>query len=283
MRLFKYTNHYGVNVLRDLQLKVTPPNELNDPFEFSPYFSGKVTQEHVVERMKSFTPRQFYDEMVKAGNKLPPFEQYELDLRRKAPLLLKHGVQGLQQSYEKLAAAHLDWISKKMGLVCLSEEGNHVLLWSHYTDGHKGMVLEFDTAHEYFKQFSKFQKVKYSEKKVPIDFTLPTTDSELEEEVRSVIYTKNTCWAYENEWRSLFLLEQCHQKLDDRNKQKTLYSTDIPSDLIKNVYLGFRCPLEVQNKVVAAKKDRNLPFTLFKAFLHPREFRVEYKAMEFSV
>jgi len=158
MALFKYTNHRGVSVLRDLQLKVTPPNELNDPFEFRPYFSGRVIQDHVVELMKALTPRQCYDEMVKSGEKLPPFEQYEKDLKRIAPSLLDHGAQRLQQSYEELAARHLDWISKKMGLVCLSEESNHTLLWSHYTDGHKGMVLEFDTSHEYFKQFQSSKK-----------------------------------------------------------------------------------------------------------------------------
>ena len=229
--------------------------------------------------MKAFTPRQFYEEMVKNGEKLPPFEQYESHLQRVAPFLLKHGVQGLQASYEKWAIDHLDWISKKMGMVCLSEESNHILLWSHYTDGHKGMVLEFDTSHEYFKQFSKFQQVTYDDKRVPIDLTSLPPDSELEDEVRQVIFTKNTCWRYENEWRALFSLEECVQKPDERGKQKALYFTDIPFDLINNVYLGFRCPADLQSEVIAVKKEKSLPFRLFKAFLHPREFKVEYKVI----
>jgi hypothetical protein len=277
MALFKYTNHFGVNVLRDLQLKVTPPKELNDPFELNPYFSGQVTQEHVVETMKSFTPRGFYNDRVKAGEKLPPFEQYEVDLQRIAPLLLKHGVQGLQQAYEQWPAKHLDWINERMGLICLSEEKNHPLLWSHYTDGHKGMVLEFDTGHEYFKQFSKFQRVTYDNKRVPIDLTLPSTDFDLENDVRRIIYTKNDCWGYENEWRSLFQLEICHRMPDDRDTHKILFFTDIPPDLISNVYLGLRCPPDIQDKVIAAKNERDLPFKLFEASLLPKEFGVEYK------
>jgi hypothetical protein len=63
MRLFKYTSHFGVGILRDLQLRVTPPKELNDPFEFSPYPIGQVTENQVQHYVDKFPPRRFYEEL----------------------------------------------------------------------------------------------------------------------------------------------------------------------------------------------------------------------------
>ena len=36
MALYQYSGEHGNLVLQNLQLKVTPPNEFNDPFEMSP-------------------------------------------------------------------------------------------------------------------------------------------------------------------------------------------------------------------------------------------------------
>jgi hypothetical protein len=34
--VYKYCGANGLNILRDLELKATPPNQFNDPFEFTP-------------------------------------------------------------------------------------------------------------------------------------------------------------------------------------------------------------------------------------------------------
>src|SRR6266850_2147186 len=54
MIVYKYCDHWGVDVLRRFQLKVTPPNQFNDPFEFSPKAVGKqslkAAKEQVIDR-----------------------------------------------------------------------------------------------------------------------------------------------------------------------------------------------------------------------------------------
>ena len=158
--------------------------------------------------------------------------------------------------------------------ICLSEEENNILLWSHYTVDHKGMLLEFDNSHEYFKLNSSFRKVKYSDKRVPFDPNWPDNSAELEHHAERVLLTKNIDWSYENEWRSLFPLDWCHKK---PNGTQTLYFTDIPPEIIRRVVLGYRCPLDVQQQVVEAKERRKLGFRLERAFLHRSEFKVEYR------
>src|SRR5450432_1717823 len=34
--IYKYCGKYGLKVLDNLELKITPPNQFNDPFEFTP-------------------------------------------------------------------------------------------------------------------------------------------------------------------------------------------------------------------------------------------------------
>lgn len=33
--VYKFCGKYGLEILRTLELKVTPPNQFNDPFEFT--------------------------------------------------------------------------------------------------------------------------------------------------------------------------------------------------------------------------------------------------------
>src|SRR5258708_13016860 len=272
MRLFKYMNHFGVDVLRDLRFKVTPPNELNDPFEFSPYLApGKVTEEHVREIMFSASPRALYEEMVRSGEKLPPFDHFERTVRAVFPSRVANAVPMFERSYEELVAANLDSVSQIVGLVCLTGEENKPLMWSHYTDSHKGMLLEFDASHPYFRENSKLTKVKYSETRVPFDPAWPDGSPELEHHCGEVLCTKNAAWTYESEWRFLIALRDCHQT---KPNGRTLYFTDIPPGLVVRAILGCRCPAEVENQVLEAKKART--FSLYQAFLPPKQFKVQY-------
>jgi hypothetical protein len=49
---FKYCNETGVLILKNLQLKVTPPNEFNDPFEFSPVVRNPNPKAHAEKAVK---------------------------------------------------------------------------------------------------------------------------------------------------------------------------------------------------------------------------------------
>lgn len=89
----------------------------------------------------------------------------------------------------------------KKGCTCFSENNNHILMWSHYANAHKGMCLEFDTS---FDPFNKAFPVSYSPdfpQINPVKVILsPDDDMILEESVKPLL-TKYECWRYEAEWR----------------------------------------------------------------------------------
>src|SRR5262245_58704781 len=51
--LYKYCDTRGIDILQSLHLKVTPPIEFNDPFEFMPRLELRLSKESVAKRMSS--------------------------------------------------------------------------------------------------------------------------------------------------------------------------------------------------------------------------------------
>jgi hypothetical protein len=45
--LYKYTSEHGLDILKNAELKVTPPNDLNDAFELSSFLAKPVTTKHI--------------------------------------------------------------------------------------------------------------------------------------------------------------------------------------------------------------------------------------------
>ena len=167
--LYKYCTEHGANIVRDLMLKVTPPNEFNDPFEFSPFLEKPTTPAHIRDVLTSTSRRELYDEMVRHGEKLPPFELFLDKIEEFGPTLEIHGGPAFDLGYWEMVSGQLNSVSETSGVICLSEAENQPLMWSHYTNGHKGMVVEFDTSLDYFQQNSRFMRVNYGRTRVPFD------------------------------------------------------------------------------------------------------------------
>ena len=43
--------------------------------------------------------------------------------------------------------------TRELGVVCLSEINNNILMWSHYAQGHAGFCIEFERTQENFFQY----------------------------------------------------------------------------------------------------------------------------------
>jgi len=253
------------------QLKVTPPNEFNDPFEFSPYVSGGVTSTHIQRLIGKITPKELFEQMKQDGLNVGTLDEFEKFLARAAPVLVEHGQQMFERTYDEMIAQHLDVASRSVTILCLTQEEKNILMWSHYADSHKGMLFEFDTSHEYFELHSYFRKVTYSNSRVPFDPNQPPENDS--KHVEAIALTKNQVWAYENEWRSLFPLDWCHKREHDG---KALFFIDIPHNIIKRIVLGYRCPRSQEDDLKKIIADKKLSISLERAVLHKTNFDLEY-------
>lgn len=104
-----------------------------------------------------------------------------------------------------------------LGIICLTEVRDSLLMWGHYTDAHKGLIFGFDPSHPFFDQrvreddvIRSLRKVSYSKHRPRVtlyDSTLG--DAELADSFANQFFlTKFQDWSYEKEWRMILPLEQ---------------------------------------------------------------------------
>ena len=124
-----------------------------------------------------------------------------------------------------------DKIAPKHGFICTSKTMASPLLWSHYSDKHKGMALVFN-----YPEDSSIIEVQYRRDRVSINIGNDSDYlSALERAFPKLLCTKYDSWSYEKEVR--FLIE-----LKPINFEDNLYWQLLSGDIFVGVILGCLCP-----------------------------------------
>ncbi|MFC5842664.1 DUF2971 domain-containing protein [Aminobacter ciceronei] len=94
-------------------------------------------------------------------------------------------------------------VDKDFGLICLSDNWSHPLLWGHYADKHKGVCLGFDVL-----QPEDFEAVEYVEERPPMNqFGISAFSDLPEESIKRMLHLKFHAWSYEAEFRTFIDLK----------------------------------------------------------------------------
>jgi hypothetical protein len=158
---------------------LTDCTTFNDPFECRPMLTFH----------QSSLKREIFLKQL-AKDRFPTADKRALKrlIAAKKPLLTD------QDTLRKVYNAFISTI----GIYCVSEKNNDLLMWSHYSDSHRGLCLEFDASTEETLFWEAF-KVIYQE-----DYpTVNIMDIGKAEEFRKALLTKSTHWKYEEERRIL--------------------------------------------------------------------------------
>jgi len=178
-RLYKYRpfNHDDLkskkrteDIFLKNELYFPSPSQFNDPFDCLVHLDfSKVKKE------------EFWQYFNKAL--LKRTELTEQQIREKFERVYK------SDNKEKIFTASLQNSFNSRGVYSLSSKNDDILMWSHYSDGHRGYCFELDGIE------LKPQKVKYR-KRYP-KFDLFNGRNLL----RILLFTKSSRWKYEREWR----------------------------------------------------------------------------------
>jgi hypothetical protein len=231
MRLYKYCGHHGVDILRTLRLKVTPPNKFNDIFEFTPASIGanpvKWAEANEIPQLAPQIRKR-----LAAKGKI--FEGSDQEFRDFVEREAKEPVFASPDQVREMCRRILDHVSKTIGLICFSRRKNNLLMWSHYADGHKGIVIGFDVP-----PHLKTLEADYQSQRLAWRLSKDSTPQEFLQETENLVRRKSWHWRYEREVRVLWSLADCERDVDCNGTVQ--FFKKITPETIKEVILGYRC------------------------------------------
>lgn len=199
------------------------PHNFNDPFDCKTLFhSGRVTdamwQRHYANAIRIQNSRKSEKEIG--------------DLVKSA---MKRGLHN-NPTYLKTEAKRLQKVLsnavKKLGILCMSEVSNDILMWSHYSDGHRGICLQFDSVK--LQKHFYMEKVQYRTPYITFKEFLDLFDATL---LHKLLIFKSAHWCYECEWRAIHNIHRKDARL-----------LRLPRGIITGVILG--CQVSDRNRTL---------------------------------
>ena len=257
MPLFKYLHPDRIDVLLGRSICFSSPAVLNDPFELKPHLAALASPEHMESEIALRLPELVREEFEKLPLEVRSLVSAEV-LRELLIRQLPQMTRNIQGMAEMLAPKLQDVMARKLeeliGILCLSESADNLLMWAHYADSHRGFVIEFDECSPFFDrrvgpddELRYLRKVSYSAKRPSL------TLAEVED--FSSFMTKGTDWQYEAEWRMMMPLDAASTIV--KNGQHAVHLYEFPADAITSVILG--CRMGAQKKVEIKQVLANSP------------------------
>ncbi len=251
-KLYRYEsfNTYSLSNLKAQSIYFSCPKYFNDPFDCSITFDLNDLSENAFNKLYDFylesfpNKKQFIRRFGKNPNK--KFKTYLLTVLE----------DNLKKSKEKMF--------QEKGISCFSEINDDILMWSHYSDCHKGFCLEFDTNQD---PFHKAIKVDYS-----ADF--PKINPELfiifeeSKEIMKMFTTKFSCWGHEKEWRIF------HNVVD------TLYG--YPAEALTGIYFGAEMPNIHLEIIALVIQGQNPNVKFYRAKKSQSKFAVSFEEFTYT-
>lgn len=103
----------------------------------------------------------------------------------------------LPKEAAKIQKEEIDKILQNSGVFCFSKLNDSILMWSYYTDNHRGVCIEYDPIQDE-QLCNLLLPVKYSDDYIKFNYL---TD---QEGPKNAILQKAECWAHEEELRMIW-------------------------------------------------------------------------------
>lgn len=246
--LYKYCAPERIDVLLNASIRYTPPNEFNDPFEVKPRIgslglSGRELSEAVADALEN-NRDAIVKESVRFGfdgdSSGIALQQIQDNSDKYADTLSKNWPEWGCEITDSLGRV----ISQHLGVLCLAEVPDSLLMWAHYSGGHSGFAIEFDSKNDYFDQrISAEDELQYLRRVVYRDGRPEVNAVDFSE--IDLLYTKSAHWDYEREWRIIRPLVSC-----DANPEPNVHLFNFPPESVKSLVLGARISRSTEESLV---------------------------------
>ncbi len=251
--LYKYYsfNEWTEAIFERNQVYFQSPDCFNDPFDSKMSTTYEGDKEQRIDRLIDF------------WRKGPFKDKPKEDLHRQASEVVERGkdisliVKTLEDSSERRR--------KQMGVFCMAQRKNNLLMWSHYADSHKGFCLEFQTNNSFFGEAQPLVD-RYSSDRPCLNLIKePSGDDYVE-----ALLTKSIDWKYEEEWRVI----EPETSSDTGPGIKSF-----PADALSAVILGCKITPENRHRIKQWCRSRNPQPAIYWAEEKGNEFGLDLRLM----
>lgn len=263
--LYKYRalNTYTLNCLEKGTVWMPPANYLNDPFECS------LSLNDIELSRKFFTKENFAQEFYTQYNCQISKKEIEEIINSSDPESSFHAIcneknidrdfSSAKQIRKNILDEYISKTKREVRLCSFSEINDSILMWSHYSDGHKGICIQYDFGAS--KEICTYLEPVHYTNQI-FDMTPYMGTGQVPLKIAAI--TKALDWQYEKEWRLTFPAE-------DENPDNGHYNVPNP----KAIFLGARFSdndEKDKQALMSIAKKRNTP--IYQMNIHNAEFKI---------
>ena len=227
--LYKYYayNENSLSVLINKEIWLANPVSFNDPFDCGIKFSNEIPD----ESLKKYIKRE--------GKNVNDYFSYKNNFIKQ------------QEETRK------EYVSN-MGIFCMSEKEDNILMWSHYANEHRGFCIGF--ARQPDNMFGKIEtyKVRYDDN-YPAIFVIDSNGC-INKSFSSLFLTKSSDWEYEQEWRIIY---------DEFNTTEP-----IPSSSISSIAFGLKMPQKQKDTIKKILSGQDVSYK--EAIISDDQFKIHF-------
>lgn len=239
-RFYKYFGPERYDFFKDLRVRYSQLGAFNDPFEGRPEITSLSSKENFLEELGRVLP----EEIERTYAQLPPYIRERMSfsqVRALAEHLVKDGQPEMFDTLQVIGGAAGSFFTGKidqhLGVFCLSEVPDSLLMWAHYARSHTGFVVEFDALHPSFhEQKSAEDDLRHIRRVYYRDSRPSAPLSEMS--AIELFLVKSSHWSYEREWRIVRPLTDAVKMISIEPYPVALF--EIPPAAIKGVITGTR-------------------------------------------
>jgi hypothetical protein len=210
---------------------------MNDIEEFKPPING-IASEAVFEQKFRERADVLYPGLMDLVEKQGP--EYMAKLRNQAEQNLPQAIKTVYEMNDR-----------NFGILSLSEESTSAFMWERYANEGRGFLVEFDPSHSWFWQkvaedddLRHLRRVTYVADRTP-SYLLALS-------AQDYLYTKETKWEYEKEWRIILNFNSAACKVGKDNTGTDVLLFAIPPNCLRSVTVGYNANPEFVEQVRTA-------------------------------
>lgn len=265
--LYKYLPSERVDILEKLKIRFSPLPSLNDPFESLPLIETFKEKNELISSAFAELEEVWRntDESLKNEVNRKLLEKTKNDITYYA---------NEQISPNAAGQGLVSLLSDNFGVLCLSRTEKNLLMWAHYAEEGRGLVIGFDDSHVFF---NKKDMEGNDTKPLPVTYSQKRRRVIVGEErfYEKLLCEKPIDWAYEEEERLFLFLSKDGVIGKDVYNQDIILS-ELPRETIKSVFLGYRSSDLTEHRAIEAVKNNKIDCKIYRSYMCSSEYRLKF-------